>query len=75
MEERERIFEEIRNCTNPASIKEEWEHESIHTVKVKNIFTFMQFCWNRKITPENSVTWYDECEGYMYIKFPFIRCS
>lgn len=74
MEEREKIFEEINSCIDPSSIKEEYLSSSKHVARFKNILTFMDICRSRRVTTENSVTYYDETEGCMYIKFPFIRC-
>ena len=32
----------------------------------------MNFCYRCKITPDNSETYYDEEEGYMYLKYPYV---
>ena len=74
MDEREKIFEEINSCTNPSSIKDEYLSNSNHVARFKNIFAFLDVCKSRRVTTENSITYYDETEGYMYIKFPFIVC-
>lgn len=67
-----KIFNEIKTCTNPSSIVNEYENESDHVARFTNIFAFMDRCKSRNVTPENSITFYTN--GYMYIKFPFIRC-
>lgn len=33
----------------------------------KNIFNFIDFCWQNKLTPENSITYYDKETMIMYI--------
>ena len=33
-----------------------------------NIFRFMDFCFLHKLTPNNSITYYDEKEQVMYLK-------
>lgn len=30
----------------------------------------MDFCYRCRITPDNSETYYDKEEGYMYLKYP-----
>lgn len=52
------------------SLKEEWLQESEHVKRFKNIFIFMDFCYRCRITPDNSETYYDKEEGYMYLKYP-----
>lgn len=52
------------------SLKEQWQQESRHVRRFKNIFAFMDFCYRCKITPENSETEYDEEENVMYLKYP-----
>lgn len=37
-------------------------------VRFKSIFNFLNYCCTRKITKENSETFYDSQEGYMYLK-------
>lgn len=74
MTEREEVLKEIRDCTNTASIKEEWLNHSSHVARFKNIFAFMDKCKERNATPENSITYYDETENCMYIKYPYIAC-
>lgn len=74
MNERELVIKEILDCIDPKSIVEEWKNESNHVTRFKNIFAFMDRCKTVKATPENSITYYDEVERYMYIKFPYIAC-
>lgn len=35
--------------------------------RFKNIFKFIQFCWENRFTPNNSATAYDEKEERMYL--------
>lgn len=35
--------------------------------RFQNIYGFIQFCWENKLTPDNSVTEYDEKENLLYI--------
>lgn len=52
------------------NLKELWEQQSPNVKRFKNIFSFMDFCYRCKITPDNSETYYDVEEGYMYLKYP-----
>lgn len=52
------------------NLKELWEQQSSNVKRFKNIFSFMDFCYRCKITPDNSETYYDVEEGYMYLKYP-----
>lgn len=54
------------------NLKELWMQNDVHVVRFKNIFSFMNFCYRCKITPDNSETYYDEEEGYMYLKYPYV---
>lgn len=53
------------------NLKGLWMQDNMHVVRFKNIFSFMNFCYRCKITPDNSETCYDEEEGYMYLKYPY----
>ncbi len=33
-----------------------------------NLFHFIEYCFDNKLTPENSITFYDTSEAIMYIK-------
>lgn len=72
MNEKELIVKEILECSDAKSIVKEYESGSNHVARFKNIFAFMDRCKAFKATPKNSITYYDEIERYMYIKFPFI---
>mgnify|MGYP003533423215 FL=1 len=48
-------------------LKKEYLNGNPRVERFDNIFTFMQFCYINKLTEENSVTWYDEEKGLMYI--------
>ena len=58
MDEREKIFEEINSCTDPSSIKDEYLSNSDHVARFKNIFAFLDVCKSRRVTTENSITYY-----------------
>lgn len=49
-------------------LKEQFNPDSGDIFRFKNIFAFMDFCYNNKLNKENSITYYDEEECYMYIK-------
>lgn len=51
------------------NLKELWEQQSPHVKRFKNIFAFMDFCHRCRITPDNSLTYYDKKEGYMYLNY------
>ena len=51
------------------SLKEEWLQGSEHVKRFKNIFIFMDFCYRCGITSDNSETYYDKEEDYMYLKY------
>lgn len=53
------------------NLKELWMQDDMHVVRFKNIFSFIGFCYRCNITPDNSETYYDEEEGYMYLKYPY----
>lgn len=72
MNEKELVTKEILECKDARSIIEEWKNKSNHVARFKNIFAFMDKCKMVKATSKNSITYYDEIERYMYIKFPFI---
>lgn len=53
-------------------LEERWlmepcEGEGRTVFRFRNIFRFMDFCWTHKLTPDNSVTEYDEKENLLYI--------
>lgn len=53
-------------------LKERWlteafEGEDRTVFRFQNIYGFIQFCWENKFTPDNSVTEYDEKENLLYI--------
>lgn len=74
MTERDKINKEILECKNPELIVEEYMASSDHVSRFKNIFNFMDRCKALGVTPENSITFYSEEEGCMYIKYPYIAC-
>jgi hypothetical protein len=37
-------------------------------VRFKSIFNFLNYCYTRKLTKENSETFYDSQNEYMYLK-------
>ncbi len=52
---------------NIRKVKREWLSGNPKVQRFSNLFTFVQFCWEYKLTPENSATVYDEDEGKLYI--------
>lgn len=54
------------------TLKELWMQDDVNVTRFKNIFSFMNFCYRCKITPDNSETYYDGEEGYMYLKYPYV---
>ena len=52
---------------NISKLKEAWLAGDYRVVRFSNVFGFIQFCWEHKMTPDNSVTEYDEKEGKMYL--------
>lgn len=53
---------------NNKYIKDEYIHGKGKVRKFKNIFAFMNYCKANVLTPNNSITYYDEEEQAMYIK-------
>lgn len=43
------------------------ENEGKIFAKFKNPFTFMNYCYEKKLTPDNSITFYDEKTSTMHI--------
>lgn len=52
---------------NIDKLREAWQLGNLTVFGFKNIFGFIQFCWENKFTPNNSATAYDEKEGVMYL--------
>ena len=52
---------------NIEKLKEAWKLGNPKVFRFKNIFGFIQFCWENKFTPNNSATAYDEKEERMYL--------
>lgn len=52
---------------NIDKLKEARQLGNLKVFRFKNIFRFMQVCWENKFTPNNSATAYDEKEGVMYL--------
>lgn len=52
---------------NIDKLEEAWQSGYSKVFRFKNIFGFMQFCWENKLTPDNSVTAYDEKKDRMYL--------
>lgn len=68
-----KVIKEIRSCKDTSSIKSEFENHSDHVERYKNIFNFMDDCKRVGATPHNSITFFDEKEMCMYIKYPYIH--
>lgn len=73
LNEKDQVIKEIKSCKDTSSIKSEWENHSVHVQRYKNIFNFMDECKRVRATPYNSITFFDEEEMCMYIKYPYIR--
>lgn len=55
---------DVRSVRN---LEELYREDNDKTVaRFSNLFTFIQFCWNYHLTPENSMVYYKD--GAMYIK-------
>lgn len=50
------------------SLKELYINEDKEVIRFKNIFNFLNYCYTRKITKENSETFYDSQDERMYLK-------
>lgn len=48
-------------------LKQAWLSDNPKVFRFKNVYGFMQFCWENKFTPDNSATAYDEEEDRMYL--------
>lgn len=52
---------------NIDKLKEAWQLGNPKVFRFKNVFSFVQFCWENKFAPNNSATAYDEKEERMYL--------
>ena len=52
---------------NIDKLRDAWQSDNPNVFRFKNIYGFIQFCWENKFTPDNTVTAYDEKEDRMYL--------
>lgn len=49
-------------------IKDDFIKGDTNVERFSNLFHFIDHCFDNKLTPENSITFYDTSEAIMYIK-------
>ena len=49
-------------------IKDDFLKGDTNVERFSNLFHFIDYCFDNKLTPENSITFYDVSEDIMYIK-------
>lgn len=53
---------------NNSFLVEEFKNKIKNVYRFCNIFSFMNFYYNNKLTINNSITYYDKDNNYIYIK-------